>query len=189
MNAYVVKPLKFHEFIEAIKVLGAFWVVLNEPVPGDSAPAPFPAMKILHLEDNPRDAMLVRDLLTQECAGLLHQRRRHARTTIPLAAPARRLRPDSCRTTSSRGFNGLDALDLVREFAPEIPFVFFSGTLGEEERDSDAVRSGAGRLRRQGSHATPADVRPARAARSDGAPPPAPGGGGAGPRSSTCCSS
>lgn len=38
VNAYVVKPLSFHEFIEAIKVLGAFWAVLNEPVPVDSNP-------------------------------------------------------------------------------------------------------------------------------------------------------
>jgi CheY-like chemotaxis protein len=39
VNAYVVKPLSFHEFIEAVKVLGAFWAMLNEP-PRDSA-APF----------------------------------------------------------------------------------------------------------------------------------------------------
>lgn len=32
-NAYVVKPVTFHEFVEAIKVLGAFWVVLNEAPP------------------------------------------------------------------------------------------------------------------------------------------------------------
>ncbi len=38
VNAYVVKPLSFHEFMEAIKVLGAFWVVLNEQAPRDSAP-------------------------------------------------------------------------------------------------------------------------------------------------------
>jgi len=43
VNAYVVKPLGFQEFIDAIKVLGAFWVVLNEPAPGDSrAPLPTP---------------------------------------------------------------------------------------------------------------------------------------------------
>lgn len=33
VNAYVVKPLDFHEFIDAIKALGAFWAVLNEPPP------------------------------------------------------------------------------------------------------------------------------------------------------------
>jgi CheY-like chemotaxis protein len=37
VNAYVVKPLSFHEFIEAIKVLGAFWAVLNEPAPGEAS--------------------------------------------------------------------------------------------------------------------------------------------------------
>ena len=33
VNAYVVKPLDFHEFVEAIKVVGAFWTILNEPPP------------------------------------------------------------------------------------------------------------------------------------------------------------
>jgi CheY-like chemotaxis protein len=33
VNAYVVKPVKFHEFVEAVKQLGAFWAVLNEPAP------------------------------------------------------------------------------------------------------------------------------------------------------------
>ncbi len=30
VNAYVVKPVDFHKFVEAIKTLGVFWVVLNE---------------------------------------------------------------------------------------------------------------------------------------------------------------
>jgi DNA-binding response OmpR family regulator len=29
-NAYVVKPVVFNEFIEAIKLLGAFWGIINE---------------------------------------------------------------------------------------------------------------------------------------------------------------
>jgi CheY-like chemotaxis protein len=32
-NAYVVKPVDFHSFIEAVKQLGAFWMVHNEPHP------------------------------------------------------------------------------------------------------------------------------------------------------------
>ena len=31
VNAYVVKPLEFHAFVDAMKVIGAFWAVLNEP--------------------------------------------------------------------------------------------------------------------------------------------------------------
>lgn len=32
VNAYVVKPIQFQEFIEAVRVLGAFWGLLNEPL-------------------------------------------------------------------------------------------------------------------------------------------------------------
>ena len=34
VNAYVVKPVDFHQFVNAIKELGAFWAVINEPPPG-----------------------------------------------------------------------------------------------------------------------------------------------------------
>jgi len=33
INAYVVKPVKFSEFIEAVKHLGVFWAILNERPP------------------------------------------------------------------------------------------------------------------------------------------------------------
>jgi two-component system, response regulator len=32
-NAYVRKPIKFEEFSEAIRTLGLFWLLLNEPLP------------------------------------------------------------------------------------------------------------------------------------------------------------
>ena len=34
VNAYVVKPVEFKEFVSAISDLGIFWAVLNEPPPG-----------------------------------------------------------------------------------------------------------------------------------------------------------
>lgn len=33
-NAYVQKPIDFKQFIEAIKQLGVFWAIINEPPPG-----------------------------------------------------------------------------------------------------------------------------------------------------------
>jgi CheY-like chemotaxis protein len=33
VNAYVVKPVDFRDFIEAVKLLGGFWAVLNELPP------------------------------------------------------------------------------------------------------------------------------------------------------------
>jgi CheY-like chemotaxis protein len=34
VNAYVVKPVDFHQFVNAVKELGFFWAVINEAPPG-----------------------------------------------------------------------------------------------------------------------------------------------------------
>jgi two-component system response regulator len=34
VNAYVVKPMKFHDFVEAVKQVGGFWALVNEVPPG-----------------------------------------------------------------------------------------------------------------------------------------------------------
>lgn len=34
VNAYVVKPVQFTEFVKAVKQVGVFWALLNEPPPG-----------------------------------------------------------------------------------------------------------------------------------------------------------
>jgi CheY-like chemotaxis protein len=34
VNAYVVKPVGFQKFVEAVKQVGAFWTIHNEPPPG-----------------------------------------------------------------------------------------------------------------------------------------------------------
>jgi DNA-binding NarL/FixJ family response regulator len=34
VNAYVAKPVDFHEFVSAIEKLGLYWAVISEPPPG-----------------------------------------------------------------------------------------------------------------------------------------------------------
>lgn len=34
VNAYVVKPVDFQQFVESIKQVGFFWAIINEPPPG-----------------------------------------------------------------------------------------------------------------------------------------------------------
>jgi len=34
VNAYVVKPVRFAEFVEAVKGIGLFWALINEAPPG-----------------------------------------------------------------------------------------------------------------------------------------------------------
>lgn len=38
-NAYVVKPVDFHQFVESVRQLGTFWLLHNEPLPHTSPPA------------------------------------------------------------------------------------------------------------------------------------------------------
>jgi CheY-like chemotaxis protein len=33
-NAYVVKPVGFRDFVEAVKEVGLFWTIINQPLPG-----------------------------------------------------------------------------------------------------------------------------------------------------------
>ena len=37
-NAFIVKPVQFQAFVEAVKLVGAFWAVVNEPPPGSVRP-------------------------------------------------------------------------------------------------------------------------------------------------------
>ena len=45
VNAYVVKPVDFSEFMNAVKQLGVFWVAVNEPPPNTGTHEPFSHMK------------------------------------------------------------------------------------------------------------------------------------------------
>ena len=38
VNAYVLKPVDFQAFVEAIKALGIFWTIHNQPPPSNSPP-------------------------------------------------------------------------------------------------------------------------------------------------------
>jgi CheY-like chemotaxis protein len=42
VNAYVVKPMKFQDFVAAVKEVGAFWGVINEVPPGSLRRRPIP---------------------------------------------------------------------------------------------------------------------------------------------------
>ncbi len=97
-------------------------------------------MKILHLEDNLRDAELASELLVADWPDCTITRADNRPDC--LAALQRGGFDLILSDYSMKSFDGFEALQLARVHLPETPFIFFSGTIGEE-RALEAVRNGA----------------------------------------------
>ena len=97
-------------------------------------------MRILHLEDNPTDAEFVRQLLHGEWSDCTIE----VVSTRPAFLAALKVGGHQVIISDFTlvNFNGLEALELTRELRPDVPFIFFTGTLGED-RAIDAVHDGA----------------------------------------------
>src|SRR5882724_9842070 len=97
-------------------------------------------MQILHLEDSPADSELIRHLLIRKWPDC----------TIQTVSRREEYTPQVERGTfdlilsdyTLPAFAGLDALQLAKQFQPETPFIFCSGTIGEA-RAIEAIRTGA----------------------------------------------
>ena len=89
-----------------------------------------PSLRILHLEDNPADALLVRDLLVHDgLSAEIH--------LVTSRADFLRAFPEKewdvvISDYRLPDFTGLDALKVVRESFPLLPFILISGNLGEQ---------------------------------------------------------
>ncbi|HUC84014.1 MAG TPA: PAS domain S-box protein, partial [Candidatus Acidoferrales bacterium] len=97
-------------------------------------------MRILHLEDNPADAMLVRDqFANDELAAEV----RHVDTREGFISALEEGHWDLVIADYKLpGYNGLDALKRVRKRFPNLPFILMSGTIGEQAA-IDSLKAGA----------------------------------------------
>lgn len=97
-------------------------------------------LTILHIEDNPNDAEMVR--ATLEAEGLAVAVTRVETREAALAALERDGWDLILCDFSLPAFDGPSALALARARRPEVPFLFVSGTIGEE-RAIESLTSGA----------------------------------------------
>ena len=97
-------------------------------------------MNVLFVEDSPDDVELA--LRSLKADGITpHWRRVERESDMRQALDG--LKPDAILSDFSMpGFDGLQALRIARELTPEVPFIFLSGTIGEE-RAIEAIRAGA----------------------------------------------
>jgi PAS domain S-box-containing protein len=98
------------------------------------------ALRILHLEDSENDALLIMDTL--EGRGFVCDVER-VETEDTFAEALNQGGFDLIISDFSLpSFNGLAALEIARQKQPDIPFLFVSGTIGEEVA-IEALKSGA----------------------------------------------
>lgn len=97
-------------------------------------------MRILHLEDNPDDAELVRGVVAREWpqSELVLARTRAEYEAALTRGPYDLILSDF----SLPQFDGLEALREARRLAGDVPFIFLSGNIGED-RAIEAVHAGA----------------------------------------------
>src|SRR5216683_2368688 len=99
-----------------------------------------PMLRVLLTEDNPADAEMELRELKRAGLRITH---RVADTEQGFVSALREFSPDVILSDFSMpGFDGMVALALARDLAPDTPFVFVSGTLGEEYAIR-ALRNGA----------------------------------------------
>ena len=113
---------------------------------------------ILHLEDDPMDAELVQSKIAEaELACRITQ----VQTRAELEDVLRHNAPDIILADYRLpSYDGMSALRLTREMDVDIPFIFVSGTMGEETA-IEALTRGANRLCAQTKPVAPGSGRPA----------------------------
>jgi Nif-specific regulatory protein len=97
-------------------------------------------LRILHLEDDPKDADLIQEMLETE--GIICHVTRVETQADFLALLEQGGFDIIFADHTLPSFDGLSALKISHEKCPDIPFIFVSGTLGEEVA-VEALKSGA----------------------------------------------
>src|SRR5579863_4913901 len=87
-------------------------------------------LRILHLEDDPRDSDLVQEILAADGISCVVNRVENEEDFI---ASLKRGGFDLILADYTLpSFDGISALKIARRDLPQVPFIFVSGTLGEE---------------------------------------------------------
>jgi signal transduction histidine kinase len=99
-----------------------------------------PLLQVIHIEDSPADSELMQRMLEGEGFGCQVRR---VESREQLLDALQQVSPDLVISDCTLPhFSGIEALEIVRAANPDVPFIFLSGTIGEETA-VDSLQHGA----------------------------------------------
>ena len=143
VNSYIIKPVEFEKFIRAVADLGFCWLVMNKPPSflGNTTERKMEnEFRILLVEDNSSDCELLKRVF--ERSGKKFSLR-CVDTKDDFIKQLKAYPPDIVLSDYSLPqFNGMEALNILKESGLKIPFIIVTGSINEETA-VECIKAGA----------------------------------------------
>ncbi len=140
VNSYIRKPVDFDQFVETVKHIGFYWLLINEPPVIKVMTGIQQRIKVFFLEDNPDDVELELHELRKGGFEVIYE---VARNRKEFFEKLPNLDADIILADYTLpDITGIEAIHICQEKKIDVPIIFITG-MGNEQIAVDSLREGA----------------------------------------------